>query len=156
MNPTACCQILTRMWERRDNEKIVKSNVISLWLGLRVNKTHRIVCGWSRCAFLCSQCCCISNLWRLEGEMQSDPERGWEPCSIYNARCTRLSSWINLTGMNASHWDYNMGANGRVMSALPSHRGRIHQQLPASRKLIDSTTSGGYHRVLYYNIFSEF
>lgn len=79
----------------------------------------------------CSECCCVSEHKPVAtaGEMQSDPESGWELLSIYNARYTRLSSWINLTGMNASQWDYNMGANGGVMSALPSHRDRIHQQL---------------------------
>lgn len=69
------------------------------------------------------------------GEMQSDPLHSWELCSIYNARCTRLSSWINLTGMNASHWGYNMGGNGRVMSALPSHQGKMHQKMSPKRKL---------------------
>ncbi len=97
---------------------------ISLWARLKVNKSRPIIF-----MFLCSECCFISELKPVAtGEMQSDPERGWELCSIYNARCTRLSSWINLTGMNAPHWDYNMGANGRVMSALPSHWDRIPQQ----------------------------
>lgn len=83
-----------------------------------------------------SEPCCISE-FRPEatGEMQPDPVHSWELCSIYNARCTRLSSWINLTGMNASHWGYNMGGNGRVMSALLSHPGRMHQKMSARGKL---------------------
>lgn len=119
------CLILTQLWECRDDKPIVKSSTFPFEWDWKLTKLIL-----SFFMFLGSGSCCISELKPVAtGEMQSNPERGWELCSIYNARCTRLSSWINLTGMNAPHWDYNMGVNGRVMSALPSHRGRIHQQL---------------------------
>lgn len=91
--------------------------------------------------FLCVQSSAVLPEFRpaATGEMQLDPVHSWELCSIYNARCTCLSSWINLTGMNASHWGYNMGGNRRVMSALPSHPGRIHQKMTAGTKSITNT-----------------
>lgn len=106
-----------------NSEKVWDDNQITK---LTVKRNKTLVTSWGS---FCALSCCIAELKpEATGEMQSDPECSWELCSIYNARCTRLSSWINLNGMNASHWGYNMGGNRRVMSVLPSHWDRIQSQ----------------------------